>query len=101
MRGSALTMFFFFQAEDGIRDIGVTGVQTCALPLLLAIRPSRSTRSRSLAAGPDSALRDPRFLRPAARMLSEPAITLGGDDVLRGRDAESDRMEGGDRKSVV
>src|SRR5882757_6754541 len=24
--------FFFFQAEDGIRDIGVTGVQTCALP---------------------------------------------------------------------
>src|SRR3712207_9400824 len=27
-------MFFFFQAEDGIRDIGVTGVQTCALPIL-------------------------------------------------------------------
>src|SRR5947209_10696212 len=24
---------FFFQAEDGIRDIGVTGVQTCALPI--------------------------------------------------------------------
>src|SRR3712207_6882518 len=27
--------FFFFQAEDGIRDIGVTGVQTCALPIYL------------------------------------------------------------------
>src|SRR3712207_1909872 len=26
--------FFFFQAEDGIRDIGMTGVQTCALPIL-------------------------------------------------------------------
>src|SRR3712207_7247920 len=26
---------FFFQAEDGIRDIGVTGVQTCALPILV------------------------------------------------------------------
>src|SRR3712207_9464196 len=26
-------MVFFFQAEDGIRDIGVTGVQTCALPI--------------------------------------------------------------------
>src|SRR3712207_4290806 len=26
---------FFFQAEDGIRDIGVTGVQTCALPISL------------------------------------------------------------------
>src|SRR5258707_689183 len=29
------SFFFFFQAEDGIRDIGVTGVQTCALPIYL------------------------------------------------------------------
>src|SRR6266567_6038272 len=28
--------FFFFQAEDGIRDLTVTGVQTCALPILTA-----------------------------------------------------------------
>ena len=28
-----LCFVFFFQAEDGIRDIGVTGVQTCALPI--------------------------------------------------------------------
>src|SRR3712207_6893168 len=28
-----MLFFFFFQAEDGIRDIGVTGVQTCALPI--------------------------------------------------------------------
>src|SRR5207237_2264771 len=28
-------MFFFFQAEDGIRDSSVTGVQTCALPILV------------------------------------------------------------------
>src|SRR2546429_1066807 len=27
------TPFFFFQAEDGIRDVAVTGVQTCALPI--------------------------------------------------------------------
>src|SRR4030066_1677258 len=27
--------FFFFQAEDGIRDSSVTGVQTCALPILI------------------------------------------------------------------
>src|SRR5690349_24347297 len=27
--------YFFFQAEDGIRDLYVTGVQTCALPILL------------------------------------------------------------------
>src|SRR5438445_1399976 len=30
---SVCYFFFFFQAEDGIRDIGVTGVQTCALPI--------------------------------------------------------------------
>src|SRR5258706_9441888 len=29
-----LFFFFFFQAEDGIRDWSVTGVQTCALPIL-------------------------------------------------------------------
>src|SRR5207237_7313233 len=33
--------FFFFQAEDGIRDSSVTGVQTCALPILIGdIAPS-------------------------------------------------------------
>ena len=31
--GGGVGGFFFFQAEDGIRDIGVTGVQTCALPI--------------------------------------------------------------------
>src|SRR2546429_438178 len=29
-------VFFFFQAEDGIRDVAVTGVQTCALPIYQA-----------------------------------------------------------------
>src|SRR3989454_11814630 len=29
-----MSIFFFFQAEDGIRDYKVTGVQTCALPIL-------------------------------------------------------------------
>src|SRR5256886_17465180 len=31
---SLILFFFFFQAEDGIRDLTVTGVQTCALPIL-------------------------------------------------------------------
>src|SRR5258706_11073336 len=31
----ACLVFFFFQAEDGIRDWSVTGVQTCALPIYL------------------------------------------------------------------
>src|SRR3712207_8497267 len=32
------SLYFFFQAEDGIRDIGVTGVQTCALPIFDGVR---------------------------------------------------------------
>src|SRR5260370_22133913 len=31
--GAMCVVFFFFQAEDGIRDSSVTGVQTCALPI--------------------------------------------------------------------
>src|SRR5260370_8120561 len=34
-RTAAPRLFFFFQAEDGIRDSSVTGVQTCALPIYL------------------------------------------------------------------
>src|SRR2546421_271866 len=33
--------FFFFQAEDGIRDLIVTGVQTCALPIWVAMAKGR------------------------------------------------------------
>src|SRR2546430_13218015 len=47
--------FFFFQAEDGIRDLTVTGVQTCALPIspgeghgesVASPAPRRGSRSR-------------------------------------------------------
>src|SRR6266478_6764881 len=43
---SAFIFFFFFQAEDGIRDLTVTGVQTCALPIA-ARRDWRSFPRRS------------------------------------------------------
>ena len=36
--GGGVGVVFFFQAEDGIRDIGVTGVQTCALPIWRVVR---------------------------------------------------------------
>src|SRR2546430_10600918 len=36
--------FFFFQAEDGIRDLTVTGVQTCALPISLLQDQGRHPR---------------------------------------------------------
>src|SRR5256886_15800548 len=37
--------FFFFQAEDGIRDLTVTGVQTCALPIWNTSRTTRYSRA--------------------------------------------------------
>src|SRR2546430_11495616 len=41
-------VFFFFQAEDGIRDLTVTGVQTCALPISLASMASFFASSLTL-----------------------------------------------------
>src|SRR5256885_5424695 len=46
-RQLAAKLCFFFQAEDGIRDYKVTGVQTCALPICLhAWRPRKVHRGR-------------------------------------------------------
>src|SRR6266496_5592365 len=47
------TRFFFFQAEDGIRDLYVTGVQTCALPIstLVLALPAAYARVSFLEAG--------------------------------------------------
>src|SRR5205809_131107 len=49
-----MVVFFFFQAEDGIRDVAVTGVQTCALPISssfasdfqMAVSPKTSLNQR-------------------------------------------------------
>src|SRR5258707_4612007 len=46
--------FSFLQAEDGIRDIGVTGVQTCALPISCV----RSFTAAFVPADPDAAVKD-------------------------------------------
>src|SRR5205085_7110592 len=84
--------FFFFQAEDGIRDLTVTGVQTCALPICLrdlrlaldavlqAVRrrargrglARRHDRARGAAAGDDEAARRVELVPAAlARVRSE------------------------------
>src|SRR5689334_23903731 len=44
-------IFFFFQAEDGIRDGTVTGVQTCALPILAAGTPHPDAAKLAATAG--------------------------------------------------
>src|SRR5256885_8507060 len=48
-----LFVFFFFQAEDGIRDYKVTGVQTCALPILPADAPLALEQRRRMRADED------------------------------------------------
>src|SRR2546421_572284 len=47
LRSEEQTYVFFFQAEDGIRDLIVTGVQTCALPISSRRRHTRSDRDWS------------------------------------------------------
>src|SRR2546422_1517983 len=40
------SLFFFFQAKDGIRDVAVTGVQTCALPIYRVLDELRASERR-------------------------------------------------------
>src|SRR3712207_4245134 len=67
--------FLFFQAEDGIRDIGVTGVQTCALPIssgtatLLRLHPSHEPHLRRL---------PPLRVRPPASGVAHSRGVTGG-----------------------
>src|SRR5260221_3825181 len=85
--------FFFFQAEDGIRDHCVTGVQTCALPICTTASERESPRqpiepSTMLGTASSSPSRDDDLETEAAgvpRRRRGPAIALGL----------------GDRKSVV
>src|SRR5699024_11793909 len=44
--------FFFFQAEDGIRDRNVTGVQTCALPIFAIIGTKESINGERIISPP-------------------------------------------------
>src|SRR5205807_5608884 len=57
---------FFFQAEDGIRDYKVTGVQTCALPIC---RPSPRTRCLPLPHMRSAAAHEPRPSRSMRFLL--------------------------------
>src|SRR5699024_11282790 len=54
--GRAWVRIFFFQAEDGIRDRNVTGVQTCALPIFVLGTDFTAARRREIAGLIDAAL---------------------------------------------
>src|SRR5436189_1556719 len=90
--------FFFFQAEDGIRDTSVTGVQTCALPISGARTGARPAR----AGDPDGdrlplRLRGRADGRQGGPSGAGAALSAGGGPAGGGRA----RRGGRDRKSVV
>src|SRR3989440_371675 len=88
---SRIFFFFFFQAEDGIRDLIVTGVQTCALPISPVVGVATP-----LHAGPARGhleLVRRRRARCACGAARAPALQPGG--------AASRLRRRGDRKSVV
>src|SRR5258708_24716946 len=85
------SLFFFFQAEDGIRDDLVTGVQTCALPICTE---HRSPIHHQLHA---ARLRDQRQSLAAAGMVAARAGGSKDSRTVSGSHASSRR----DRKSVV
>src|SRR5215210_238009 len=72
----SILFFFFFQAEDGIRDTSVTGVQTCALPISCAPDDRRSAGDRR---GRRAAVRRPRgrARRAAARRRPRRRAAVG------------------------
>src|SRR5438874_12634815 len=91
----AVHLIFFFQAEDGIRDLYVTGVQTCALPIstLLATRapvvvcPAMHTEMWEHAAVQDNIT----LLRERGVEVVDPSVgRLAGGDEGAGRLADLD-----------
>src|SRR5690606_37815770 len=85
--------FFFFQAEDGIRDFHVTGVQTCALPICkysgqrMTIREGMARSINSIAAflikkiGPSMVVDYAKRLGIESHLEPVPALSLGTSDV--------------------
>src|SRR3712207_7795401 len=95
-RELVLYICFFFQAEDGIRDIGVTGVQTCALPISFGTATSgraacSSTIGRSRRRSRRGGGADP----PARRMRF--CLDLSHHPWSRAEDAEIGRASGRER----
>src|SRR3989475_4460149 len=112
IRSAMWFLFFFFQAEDGIRDLTVTGVQTCALPISL-LRAGLGVIGRDIAAhavlgaavaDQHLALDDARRARDGVRVGAVDDGVLLPDLLARGRvQRHQAAIEGShiDRKSVV
>src|SRR3989442_4616123 len=66
--------FFFFQAEDGIRDADVTGVQTCALPISSSQARLRSGNSLGRGTTVTSFASLPSAFGPTLILICFPAV---------------------------
>src|SRR5256885_6498987 len=86
---SCARLFFFFQAEDGIRDYKVTGVQTCALPISEDARPARRVDRRVQESDRGSAEFRRRILEP--REPQDLRVLRRGDRAARGGRGEIGR----------
>src|SRR5688572_31206924 len=84
--------FFFFQAEDGIRDLTVTGVQTCALPILRLVGGGRRRRLRDPAHARRCA---PRLFAVAGREHHALGPRHGGGEARQARAARSEERRVG------
>src|SRR2546429_4100258 len=92
--------FFFFQAEDGIRDVAVTGVQTCALPISNGATYLRDAVYLAGGATPDALLSDAQVFRKTddgkLKVISvNLAKALAGD----GKDRSEERRVGEEGRS--
>src|SRR2546422_10240597 len=89
--------FFFFQAEDGIRDVAVTGVQTCALPISTANRPTNreTDRSRRLPGGMSSCGRScyRRSAEIGRASCREKSVDLGGRRIIKKKKKKHTRRQ--------
>src|SRR3712207_8319570 len=99
-------LLFFFQAEDGIRDIGVTGVQTCALPIWRRTRrrpqrPREASRARGGApVGQPEQATTGKGSGEGRRRRGPRRRRGGGGRAAARQETRSGRRRGEDRKST-
>src|SRR5699024_11377317 len=82
-------LFFFFQAEDGIRDRNVTGVQTCALPICRKGAHYRLSPQRNFSSA------------PLGKPVAPSSVTFGDSFPPKGKPRSEERRvgkEGGARR---